>query len=144
MFMEGRMSIVSMRKAGFTLVELIAVIIILGILAAVGMPQYRRAMERARGAEAYSGLANVQESEKIYYASNEAYYPQSPLDDTGEGILDISLPQTGWTFSISSTDTAVDFTAVATRAAGPCANDTIQVDNRGTITDSWKTCVDGL
>ena len=134
-----------MKKGGFTLVELIAVIIILGILASVGIPQYRRAMERARGAEAYAGLSNIQEAEKIYYTTNQVYVTTaSPMTAAQQATLDITLPQSGWNFGVSSSDTAKNFTATATRSAGPCLNQTVTVTEVGTITDAWKVCVDAL
>ncbi len=49
-----------MDKKGFTLVELMVVLAILGLLAAVGVPQYRKVMERARIGRDLAAIANVQ------------------------------------------------------------------------------------
>lgn len=58
-----------MRK-GFTLLELVVVIIILGVLATLGIQQYTRMVERARGAEARTILGQVRAAAAAYKLEN--------------------------------------------------------------------------
>ncbi len=58
---------------GFTLVELIIVIIIVGILAAVGLSQYTKAIEKGRAAEARIVLGNLRGAEIAEMNENGLY-----------------------------------------------------------------------
>lgn len=59
-----------MNKNAFTLIELLVVVLIIGILAAVAVPQYQRAVERARAMEAVSNLKALVTAEKVYKMAN--------------------------------------------------------------------------
>ncbi|TBR15250.1 prepilin-type N-terminal cleavage/methylation domain-containing protein [bacterium] len=61
-----------MRK-GFTLIELIVVIIIVGILAMIGFSQYSKVVEKGRTAEAKSVLGSLRTAEAAYSLENGAY-----------------------------------------------------------------------
>ena len=51
-----------MNKKGFTLVELLAVVLIVAILSGVALPQYRKVVEKARLSEAESMMRTIYDS----------------------------------------------------------------------------------
>ncbi|MFH1128419.1 MAG: prepilin-type N-terminal cleavage/methylation domain-containing protein [Candidatus Omnitrophota bacterium] len=61
-----------MRK-GFTLLELIIVIIIIGVLATLGFTQYTKVVEKGRAAEARAILGSLRTAERAYYLEYEAF-----------------------------------------------------------------------
>ena len=74
------------KNAGFTLIELLVVVLIIGILAAVALPKYELAVEKARAAEPLSVLKSLRDAQEIYYMANGTY--TTNLDD-----LDIEVPE---------------------------------------------------
>lgn len=66
-------------QAGFTLTELMAVVIIIGILSAIGAGSYKKAVERSRISDGVLAATAVMESVNRYYADNplatDATYP---------------------------------------------------------------------
>ena len=61
-------------KKGFTLVELVVVIAILGILAGIAIPRFMDATASARGAKVVADMRTVESSLSMYYAKNGTYY----------------------------------------------------------------------
>ncbi|MBN2058657.1 MAG: type II secretion system protein [Candidatus Saganbacteria bacterium] len=87
-----------MRK-GFTLIELVMVIVILGILAATALPRFVDLSSRARENAAKGVLGSVRAAVAITYASNAAYGAANPTPATIEAGMfqDNQVPEEPYT-----------------------------------------------
>lgn len=63
------------REAGFSLVELMIVVAIIGILAALAVPRFQSFQAKARQSEAKNNLSHMYTLEMSYYGDNDKYAP---------------------------------------------------------------------
>ena len=129
-------------RKGFTLVELVVVIAIIGILAGIAIPRFIDATETARGAKIVADMRTIQAAEIMYYAKY-AKYPSNTAATTGGDANFVALIQGGWptppngSFSIAKTlgtDTAGTFTAGTTATAYTYTNASAGQADPGVLT----------
>jgi len=80
------------REAGFTLIEFMIAVAIIGVLAAAAIPSFKSYQLRSKRSEAYSNLAAIATTENALFASNSAYAGAAPMPGGG-----LSAAQRLWT-----------------------------------------------
>jgi prepilin-type N-terminal cleavage/methylation domain-containing protein len=67
------------KQNGFTLVELMIVVAIIGILAAVAIPKFAQMLEKSREGATKGNLSAIKSAVSNYYADQQGNYPQTAL-----------------------------------------------------------------
>lgn len=89
-------------KAGFTLIELLVVVLIIGILAAVALPQYQKAVEKARLSEALTVISSLQRAAETWYYEHGG--PNEVIDFLGKDAIEklsLDLPMLDCSTNVS-------------------------------------------
>jgi prepilin-type N-terminal cleavage/methylation domain-containing protein len=112
-------------EKAFTIIELLIVVIIIGVLATIAIPQFSKAVEKSKVGKAKSNLAVVAKAEAMAYAENGAYTAPGSLTTANIANLTAQISEVGpfltgdadWTYTINAVGTS-SFNAVATRKSG--------------------------
>ena len=124
---------------GFSLVELMITIIIIGILAAAAIPIYKGQVNRAKAAEADAALGTIRTSLRIYYAEHNTY--PTAADSAAVTSLSIGIGASdldGTYFSTTDftyhSNDGVSYEIYAT-GSGEQAGINRKLNNSGTLSD---------
>jgi type IV pilus assembly protein PilE len=104
------------RTAGFTLIELMVVIAIVGIISAIAFPSYDSYMKKSRRADAKVALSTMADRQERFYLQNNTY--SADVDDVGGAATKEGF------YTLSITAAGVNGFQLAAEAIGQQLNDT--------------------
>lgn len=102
--MKSNLRKIKKNKKGFSLVELMVVVAIIGVLAVIGIPQYQKFMSKARQAEAKTNLNSIFQGEASFFTEYNGY-------STNLGAIGADAAGTGLRYNAGFGDTAPGCTA---------------------------------
>ena len=87
---------------GFTLIEVLVVVLIIGVLTAVAVPQYQKAVQKSRFNSLLPTAKSIASAEEVYFMEHGSYGPLSELDVRLEGenmsVEGIESNQEAWLY----------------------------------------------
>lgn len=114
------------RRSGFTLVELMIVIAIVGILASVAFPSYLHHVRTAQCADGIDSLLSLAGRMEDFYLNNDSYVGAAVASATSsEGLFDLAI----------GSQTAFSYMLQATPSAGNAELSTLTLNSLGQWTD---------
>jgi type IV pilus assembly protein PilE len=122
------------KQQGFTLIELMIVVAILGILLAIAVPQYSSYVVKTRRVDAQQEIVSYGQSLERYYTANGTY------QNSGATACGVAAPtaSTYYTFSGNCGANSYTVTATAKSGASQASDGNQSITNTGLKTGKWS------
>lgn len=119
---------------GFTLIELMVTIAVLGILVGLGLPSYRDYVRRGQLPEAVTALADYRVKMEQYFQDNRAYSTNGNCGNGASWAGFSPADKKHFTFSCSTSGTYQTYTLTATGSSGQAVGHVYTINQDGTKT----------
>ena len=127
-YQHSGMTAYFMKNRAFTLIELLVVVLIIGILAAIALPQYQKAVLKSRLTQGIIFARSLHDAQEIYFLANGVYA-------TNADELGIDLEQecpAKWVCTVSEHQSIMEL------ASNPNLSITYNHDNGPALSAEWK------
>ena len=143
-------------KKGFTLIELMIVVAIIGILAAIAIPKFADLINKSKEGATKGSLSSVRSAIQVYYGDNEGWFPvdslacltanakylseipKAKLPNTGHGDIDAvavaAADDGGWLYFNTRTTPSTWGNFVVN-----CTHEDLKGQESGDVTTVWST-----
>lgn len=144
-----------MRRNAFTIIEMMAVVVIVGILSSLAVLDFHKTVERNKAKAAEYHLKSIYNAQKRYKLDNGEYFVCSNTEgvvkeeEIGKALFPNSINadayrnigDTLFSYDIQATEDG-GYTVTATRKSGMCAGRTVKITDAGGVPDKecpvWK------
>jgi prepilin-type N-terminal cleavage/methylation domain-containing protein len=122
------MHMVKSKKSGFTLIELMIVVAIIGILAAIAIPKFAELIRKSGEGASKGNLGSIRSALSIYYGDMEGQYPAQIQGLTVAGKYLATVPNAKTPNYHTDASSEIDGTLVGVSDAGGWAYNNITTD----------------
>jgi len=116
-------------NTGFTLIEVMIVVVIIGVIAAIALPSYQDYTKRARRADGKAALLSLQLAQEKYRANQPSYGSLSDLS----GSISSTSPEGYYTLSVVKVDSSGATPSTYTATATPTTKNNQNTDDCGSF-----------
>ncbi|MFI5454619.1 MAG: type IV pilin protein [Isosphaerales bacterium] len=125
------------RARGFTLIEILIAMVVLGILLSMGVPRFQQSLEQSRADAAWASLRSIWSAQRLYWLENRVYAPDLP---TLSNLIDPSLTTSTvpYTYAVTGPADNSSFTATATRGGSSSWSGSWSITQDGNFSGSLQ------
>jgi prepilin-type N-terminal cleavage/methylation domain-containing protein len=129
-------------ERGYSLIEMIVSLLVLGVLLSMGIPRFQQSLEQARANVAGANLQAIWSAQRLYWLENRTYAPDLTTlltANPSSPLIDSSLTTVTAPYAYTVTDASDSgFTATATRTGSSGWSGSFTIIATGTLSGSLQ------
>jgi prepilin-type N-terminal cleavage/methylation domain-containing protein len=124
-------------KPGYSLVETLVALVIMGVLISMGVPKFQLSLEQSRANVAGANLRSIWSAQRLFWLENR-YYAPDPTHLQSSNLIDTSLATATapYAYSMTVSSDGSSFTATATRSGSASCSGSFTIASDGSFSGS--------